>query len=86
MNFERATADYDIVRGKDALRLAEEGQGSKVITCEGADGYVGELKHIVECVRTGKPPTVVTAQDGLVSVEICESEERSVKERRVFEF
>jgi predicted dehydrogenase len=81
VNFERATADYDIARGKESLRVAEEGQGSKVITCEGSDGYVGELKHFVECARAGKAPTVVTAADGLASVEICEAEERSVKER-----
>jgi predicted dehydrogenase len=85
VNFERATADYDIARSKEALRLAEEGQGSKVVTCEGADGYVGELKHFIECVRAGKAPSVVTVQDGLASVEICEAEECSVKERRVVE-
>ena len=80
VNFERATADYDIARGKDSLRVAEEGHGSKVVTCEGTDGYVGELKYFVECARAGKAPTVVNAQDGLASVEICEAEERSVKE------
>ena len=81
VNFERATADYDIARGKESLRVAEEGQGSKVVTCEGVDGYVGELKYFVECARAGKAPTVVNAQDGLASVEICEAEERSVNER-----
>jgi predicted dehydrogenase len=85
VNFERATADYDIARGKESLRVAEEGQGSKIIACEGADGYIGELRHFIECVRAGRPPTVVTAADGLASVEICEAEERSVKERRVID-
>ena len=83
VNFERATADYDIARGKESLRVAEEGQGSKVITCEGTDGYVGELKHFGECVRTGKASSIVTAQDGLISVEICEAEERSAKQRQI---
>ena len=83
VNFERATADYDIARGKDALRLSEEGQPSRVIPFDGPDGYVGELRHFVECVREGEPTTIVTPQDGLGAVEICEAEERSVKERQI---
>lgn len=83
VNFERATADYDIARGKEALRLSEEGQGARVIPFDAPDGYVGELKHFVECVRNGNAPTVVTAKDGLTSVEICEAEERSVNQRQI---
>ena len=82
VNFERATADYDSSRGQEALRLCEAGQPARVITCEGGDGYVGELRHFVECIRAGKPSTVVTAEDGLSSVEICEAEERSIRERQ----
>jgi len=41
------------------------------------------LKYFIECARTGKAPTVVTAQDGLTAVEICEAEERSIKERQI---
>ena len=83
VNFERTTADYDIARGKEALRLSEEGQPARIVTCEGADGYVGELRYFVECARTGRAPQIVTAQDGLGSVEICEAEERSAKERQI---
>jgi predicted dehydrogenase len=83
VNFERATADYDIARGKEALRLSEEGQGSRVIPFDEPDGYVGELRHFVECARNGRMPTVVTANDGLASVEICEAEEQSVNQRQI---
>jgi predicted dehydrogenase len=83
VNFERATADYDISRGKEALRLAVEGEAAKVVPCEGEDGYVGELRHFLESIGKGKPPSVVTAQDGLNSVEICAAEEQSVRERRI---
>jgi predicted dehydrogenase len=79
VNFERATADYDIARGTDALKLYEEGKEAQIIRCEGGDGYVGELKHLVEAITSGKAPTVVTAQDGMTAVEICEAEERSIK-------
>jgi predicted dehydrogenase len=80
VNFERATADYDGARGKDALRLCEEGQPARSIACSGPDGYVGELNHFIESIRLGRPPTIVTAADALESIEICEAEERSVKE------
>jgi predicted dehydrogenase len=83
VNFERATADYDSARGNEALRLCEQGHPARVITSKDPDGYVGELRHFIEAVRLGKPPTVVTAQDGLGSVEICEAEERSVQQRQI---
>jgi len=86
--FERATVDFDSARGADALRVDEEGQPSRVdeegqpsrvVKPAGVDGYVEELRHMIESIQTGKPPTVVTAQDALTAVEICEAEERSVK-------
>jgi predicted dehydrogenase len=79
VNFEKATADYDIARGADALRLFESGKPAQTITCEPADGYIGELRHIVEAIQSGQQPTVVTAQEGVSAVEICEAEERSIQ-------
>lgn len=77
--FENATADYDISRGKEALKLYVKGQPAQIIQPEGIDGYVGELRHMVESIQSGRAPTVVTAQDGLSSVEIIEAEEQSAK-------
>ncbi len=79
VNMERATLDYDLARGAEALRLFEEGQAPRVIRCEEPDGYVGELRHMIEAIQTGQPPTIVTPQDGLSAVEICEAEERSIQ-------
>jgi predicted dehydrogenase len=83
--FENATADYDSSRGAEALRLFQKGQPARTLKCEGPDGYVGELAHMLAAIQTGQPPTVVTAQDGLSAVEICEAEERSVKTGRLVE-
>jgi predicted dehydrogenase len=77
--FENATADYDSSRGAEALRVFDKGRAARTLKCEGADGYVGELAHILAAIQAGKPPTVVTAQDGLSAIEICEAEEQSVK-------
>ena len=82
-NFERATADYDSARGPEALRLFEEGRSPRVIRCKGSNGYVQELSYFIQCVQAGKPPRVVTAQDGLSAVEICEAAEKSAKSGRM---
>src|SRR5438552_12819178 len=80
--FENATADYDMARGADALKLFEKGQEPRTLKLEGKDGYVGELKYLLECIRSGRPPSVVSARDGVSAVEICEAEEQSVKSGR----
>jgi predicted dehydrogenase len=77
--FEGATADYDSTRAGDALRLFENGRDPQTLKFEGVDGYVGELQYMLDCIRAGKPPSLVTAADGISAIEICEAEERSVK-------
>ncbi len=79
VQFESATADYDLARGTEALRLYEEGKAPQTIQCEGPDGFVGELTYFVEAVEKKEAPTRVTAQEGLSAVEICEAEQRSVQ-------
>lgn len=83
VHFENATADFDLSRGAQALKMFERGKKPRVVTCKGQDGYVAELQHMIDSIRSGKPPTVVTAQDAQSAVEICEAEERSVKSGHV---
>ncbi|OGV69978.1 MAG: oxidoreductase [Lentisphaerae bacterium RIFOXYA12_FULL_48_11] len=77
--FENATVDYDLARGADALRLFEKGEKPRTITCEGGDGYIGELSHMIESINNKRQPSIVTARDGQSAVEICEAEEKSIK-------
>lgn len=79
VNFEKATVDYDLARGAEALKVFEPGQMPRVIQCEGPDGYVRELSHMIEAIQSNCPPSVVTALDGLRAVEICAAEESSVQ-------
>jgi predicted dehydrogenase len=81
--FEAAMADYDIARGADALKLFEKGQEPQTVKVEGPDGYGGELRYLLNCIRSGAPPTLVTAQDSVSALEICEAEERSVLTGRI---
>ena len=55
VNFERATADYDIARGAESLKLAFENR-SEIIKVEGIDGYVNELAYFIECIREDRVP------------------------------
>jgi predicted dehydrogenase len=76
--FERATADYDIGREDEPLRLFEEGKAKQVIKCEGTDGYAGELAHFIDSIRSDQAPSV-SAVDALCTVQICAAEEESAQ-------
>jgi predicted dehydrogenase len=49
------------------------------VPCEGSDGYGAEIAYMLECVAQNRPPKVVTGQDGLMALEICEAEEKSIR-------
>jgi len=83
VQFENATADYTLARGAEPLRLFENGRPPRAIQPPGGDGYIGELTHMIESIRTQKPPTIATARDGASAVEICEAEEQSVRTGQV---
>ncbi len=80
--FERATADYDLSRGENALKLFTDGAEPQVIRPEGSDGYVGEIQYLVDCLLSGRSLETVTPADGISALEICEAEEKSVLQRQ----
>jgi len=79
VTFENATADFDLSRGAEALRVIQRGKRARVIKCTGPDGYIRELQHMIESILAKTPPSIVTAADAQSAVEICEAEELSVK-------
>lgn len=80
---ERATLDFDLARGSDAMQVTEHGQSPRVVTYDGPDGYGEEVRYAVQCALEGKPPTVVTGNDGLLALQICEAEEKSIQTGQV---
>ena len=80
---ERATLDYDLARGPDALQVIEPGQPPRVVPLDGPDGYGVEIGYMLECVINGQAPAVVTASDGVAALEICEAEEQSIRTGQV---
>jgi predicted dehydrogenase len=65
------------------LVVTEQGKGRRVVKPAGSDGYGEEIRYMIEAIQSGKAPKIVTAQDGLSAVEICEAEAKSVKTGRV---
>jgi predicted dehydrogenase len=82
---ERATLDFDLARGPNAMQIIEQEKDSRFVTYDGGDGYGEEVRYVVECAKLGKAPSTVTARDGLIALEICEAEERSLKTGQVVE-
>jgi predicted dehydrogenase len=75
---ERATLDYDLARGAEALHVIEPGKPPRPVKFDDADGYGVEIRYMVEAVGRRAAPAIVTAQDGLAAIEICEAEAKSV--------
>lgn len=76
---ERATLDFDLARGAEAMRVTEPGQAAQSLKYDGPDGYGQEVRYVLDCARYGKRPEIVTAKDGLRALEICEAEEKSIQ-------
>lgn len=76
---ERATLDFDLARGSDAMQVTEHGKKTRTTKFSGPDGYRTEIGYMISAVQTGKKPAVVTAADAVSGLEICEAEEKSVR-------
>ncbi|HTI68349.1 MAG TPA: Gfo/Idh/MocA family oxidoreductase [Candidatus Limnocylindria bacterium] len=81
LNFEKATVDFALARGADALRVIQDGQTTKPEIGPG-DGYIGELKYFVDCIKSGTKPSAVTLMDAVQALEICAGEEESIRTGR----
>ena len=81
VNFERATADFDIGR-KETLILYGDGKAQAAEHGK-HDGYTGELSYFLECVRTRQKPDRVTADDAVTGLTIVEAEKKSVESGQV---
>ena len=79
LHCERATIDFDMARAGDALRLHVAGEKLRTVKLEKTDGYNEEIRYFVDCVARGERPIIVTPQDSVTALEICEAEEKSVR-------
>jgi predicted dehydrogenase len=77
VNFESATADYDLAR-ETPLLLTQDGK-SEPIDAGAGYGYAAELKYFLICIKNKQRPTTVTADDGVRSLKIVEAEVQSIR-------
>ena len=80
VNFEEATADFDL--GREKKLLVHNAESSQEVECEAIDGWFAELHYFIECVERGEKPSVVTARDAHRSILIVEAERQSILTRR----
>jgi predicted dehydrogenase len=83
LHCKRATIDFDLSRGREALRLHEAGKKTRTIKLKKSDGYNEEIRYFVDCVARCERPTIVTAQDCATALEICAAEEKSVRTGKI---
>lgn len=76
VNFERATADYDI--GRDVPLVVHEKGVTIPIDCGRTDGWFEEIRYLLNCIDTTTRPAVVTVADAMKSIELVEREIESV--------
>jgi predicted dehydrogenase len=79
LHCQRATLDFDLGRGADAMQITEQGQAARAIHYEEPDGYIGEIRYMLDCIARRRRPAVVDGQSALTALEICEAEEKSVR-------
>jgi len=76
VNFAHATAHFDIAGEGSGLQLATAGQ-CEPVDCSSygaADGWEGQLRYFIDCVKRGEQPTVATADSALASMRTVEAE------------
>ncbi|MDQ3439174.1 MAG: Gfo/Idh/MocA family oxidoreductase [Planctomycetota bacterium] len=81
VNFENATADFDLAR-EQRLVLSQGGK-TEPVACDPGPGYEPELRYFVNCVQKGERPSVVTAEDGVQSLRMIDAERESVRSGRI---
>jgi predicted dehydrogenase len=79
VNFENATASYDLDRD-DALMLFEKGQEPRAIPLVDGMGYDHEIAFFLDCIRTGSKPELSALRTAAEALVIYEAELKSTEE------
>ena len=77
VNFERATAVYDLLHSDDPLILYHAGK-REMIDLEKAMGYDKEIEYFLDCIARGERPNTVTIEDAANAIKLVEAEAKSV--------
>ena len=77
VNFDRATAVYDLLNSASPLVLYHEGR-KQTIELEKAMGYDKEIDYFLDCIERGERPSRVTIDDAANAIKLVEAEAKSV--------
>ncbi len=77
-NFENATVVFDSAKS-EPLTVYEKGKDPAVVGVEDVMGYDLEIAYMIDCIKQGRRPDVVTVDDALRTVRIVEAEIESVQ-------
>jgi predicted dehydrogenase len=76
---QRATLDYDLGRGAEAMQVTEQGQSPRTVRYDVSDGYSGEIRYMLDCIAQRRRPSIVDGHAAVTALEICEAEEKSIR-------
>ncbi|MEM8737928.1 MAG: Gfo/Idh/MocA family oxidoreductase [Planctomycetota bacterium] len=83
VNFEHATADFDLARGDHSVHLHRDGQTTEVdLPGAGSMGYDHELAYFLEQVRLGEQADRVTLRDAAESLKLIQQELAAITSNR----
>jgi predicted dehydrogenase len=79
--FERGTLDFDIQRPQPVMLYTDDAADEiKVAT---TDGWLEEIKYMVNCVAQGEKPTLNTIASTEISMRMVQAEARSIKTGKI---
>lgn len=70
--FEEATAEFDLMR--DPQVLLSRGGESEAVELPAGDGYVGEVRHLLDRIRTGSGELMSTVPEALELARMLEAQ------------
>ena len=77
VNFDKATAVYDLLRGDEPLLLYHDGK-REAVELEKCMGYDKEIDYFLDCIERGERPGRVTIEDAANAIKLVEAEAKSV--------
>jgi predicted dehydrogenase len=78
VNFEQATAVFDLLNSATPLVLYEGGD-KRTIELEKCMGYDKEIEYFLDCIARKKKPKTVTIQEAANAIKIVEAEAKSAR-------
>lgn len=81
VNFEHATADFDLDRD-DPLMLSRPGHPSEAVQLRPGHGYEYEISYFLDCIAADRAPKLVSLEHAAEALVVAEAECESVQAGR----